>query len=660
MILMTINVYHDDQLRRARAKVDIRDEGERLAMEVERQVWDLSEESLRDSELAELAPLLVAAAGPDDIHDSHVRLQEFSERHPIVEHLFVYQNGGIRFPKRSNGGTPISRNNVFSKDSVVESQFAAIFKSAESAKSQARYASAINTYQQAYDLSVPNGLKALALKNIAFCYARIQKPTDAVRAYHQLEDWFGDYTDEYGLPFPIIAAIEIKKIVGKSSAGDIEHFQQLHEQLINGRWLLSEEATKSSQALLEKQLGERAPASKETPYLRQFKTARSVESLLRVVKPSITDGVQTQSIREGDAGSQIFYLALREKDNTSRVLAVSVNGSYVSGPLLAESRTLLQGEDSFSPKFQIVTSGSLPGSELSVSFRTVFPFLELNLSKQAIAKSNTQELIGIGVSIASLILMLTLLGLISILIFRVSREITLLQMRADFLTSISHEHKTPLSLILLYSETLLVDENLMAHERRQCYKVIHREAERLNNLIKNMLLFSGIEKKRQDYALKEGDLGAVIGKIMKSCTDWLVEQDFTVKSDIAPNLPPVRFDPEKVTQAVMNLIDNARKYCGSTRSLDVRVRADGSEVILDVRDWGLGISDAEKEKIFEKFYRGRNVESQAGSGLGLYLVEDIMKAHRGRIKVESQAGYGSCFSLIFPASRVNSALETLE
>jgi signal transduction histidine kinase len=124
----------------------------------------------------------------------------------------------------------------------------------------------------------------------------------------------------------------------------------------------------------------------------------------------------------------------------------------------------LLGENSISPEFNIVTRGSLRGSDLSLPFRTVIPFLELHLSKQAIAKSNTRELISIGVSIASLVPMLILLGLISILIFRVSREITLLQMRTDFLAGISHEHKTPLSLILLYSETLLADENRMARE----------------------------------------------------------------------------------------------------------------------------------------------------------------------------------------------------
>jgi signal transduction histidine kinase len=656
-ILMMISLYHENAQRQVRMKMDVREEGEKLAIACERQIWNLSEECLRDPELAELAPLLVSAAGPDDIHDINVRLQKFSQRHPIAEHFFIFQNGEALFPRRNSQRILVPTYNVASKNAAIESQFATLLESAEREKSQSRFANAIKMYQQAYDISVPDGLKALALKNQAFCYAQIPKPTDAVRAYHKLEDRYGDYTDEYNQPLAVIAAIEIEKIAGKSSAASADHLKQLYEQLINGRWLLSEEDTKSCQALLKKQLGKREPVSKETPYLRHFQFARSIENLLNFEQSSEMDRVQTQSIVQGNAAFQVFYLQLQGNDRVSRVLALSVNRSHVSGPLLTECRTLLQGKDSVSPEFQIVARSSSPESALSIPFRTIFPFLELNLSKQAIAKSETKETTSVFISIGSFILWLVVLGLITILLFRVSREITLLQMRTNFLTSISHEHKTPLTLILLYSETLLADENLMADERRQYHKIIHREAERLNNLIKNTLLFSGIENKKQDYALKEGDLGAVVDKTVKSCRDWLVEQGFTVKTDIAPNLPLVLFDAEKVTQALINLIDNARKYSDKSRSLNVQLNADGSEVILDVRDTGSGIPDAEKEKIFERFYRGRNADSQTGSGLGLFLVDDVMKAHNGRIIVESQVGYGSCFRLIFPACRVSVANE---
>jgi K+-sensing histidine kinase KdpD len=172
-----------------------------------------------------------------------------------------------------------------------------------------------------------------------------------------------------------------------------------------------------------------------------------------------------------------------------------------------------------------------------------------------------------------------------------------------------------------------------------------------------MLLFSGIAKKQQDYVLKEGDLGAVANKTMKNCTDWLVQQGFAVKTDSAPNLSPVGFDAEKVTQALISLTDNAGKHFGATRSLGVQVKSNGNEVILDVRDSGLGIPDAGKEKIFERFCRGRNAESQTRLGLKFFLVDDIMKAHRGRIWVESHIGYGSSFRLIFPASRANAGGE---
>ena len=648
VILMTISIYQENAQRQVRKKLDVRDEGERLAVEIERQVWRLSEECLRDRELNELASILVAATGPDDLHEANARLKEFSKRHPIADQLFMFQNGEVRFPQRSNQGTTY---NVSPRNAIVEKQFAAIFKSAENEKGQGRFVAAVNTYQQAYDLAVPDGLKALALKNMAFCYVQMKKPTDAVRAYHQLQDRFGDYTDDNSRPFAVVAAIEIQKIAAKSSAAGANEFRQLYEQLINGRWLLSEEATRSCMALLEKQLGENVPVPKENPYLAQFQTAQSLENLLKAEQALKADLIQTRSVTQRDASVQVFYVPQQEGGKISRILALSVNRSHVSGPLLQECRALLQGGSSFAPDFQVIASGGSHESEVSIPFRTIFPFLELNLSKQAMGRSETREHMNLLVSISSIAMMLTLVGLISVLLFRVSRDIALLQSRNDFLSEMSHEQKIPLTLILFNSETLLADENLMQEERRQCYKTIHREAERLSNLIKNTLLFSGIEKQKQNYMLTEGDLGAVVDKTVQSCTDWLVEQGFTVKTEISPNLPPVRFDAEKVTQALMNLIDNARKYSGTTRSLDVKVRSENSEVIVSVRDSGRGISDAEKQRIFEKFYRGINAELQTGWGSGLYIVDNIMKAHTGRIVVESQVGYGSCFKLIFPASR---------
>jgi two-component system phosphate regulon sensor histidine kinase PhoR len=230
----------------------------------------------------------------------------------------------------------------------------------------------------------------------------------------------------------------------------------------------------------------------------------------------------------------------------------------------------------------------------------------------------------------------------------------LLQARSEFLGYISHELKTPLTLILLYAETLSSDPDLPVEEQRKCIQVVTREGERLKHLIDNLLYLSRIEKAKAEYRMAEGDLGMVVRNTAQVCADWLKQENTEVNIQIASNLPPVIFDQEKVAQTVINLIENARKY-GDGKPVDIRLWADGSSVILEVEDHGIGIPDSDREKIFDQFYRGSNAAPQRGSGLGLYLVKETMNAHRGEILLQSEVGEGSRFRLTFPAAALPSS-----
>jgi signal transduction histidine kinase len=132
--------------------------------------------------------------------------------------------------------------------------------------------------------------------------------------------------------------------------------------------------------------------------------------------------------------------------------------------------------------------------------------------------------------------------------------------------------------------------------------------------------------------------------------EWLSQHGFSVRTDLATNLPLVRFDPERVSQAVMNVVENARKYSGASKTIDIRLWSEGSSVILEVQDYGIGIPAGEQQRIFDQFYRASNASEQSGSGLGLFLVSDIMRAHRGSIELESEVGQGSRIRLVFPDS----------
>jgi signal transduction histidine kinase len=112
----------------------------------------------------------------------------------------------------------------------------------------------------------------------------------------------------------------------------------------------------------------------------------------------------------------------------------------------------------------------------------------------------------------------------------------------------------------------------------------------------------------------------------------------------------VRFDSAAVSEAVLNLIDNAAKYSGESRLIRVRAHGDETNVILEVEDRGIGIPESEREKIFEQFYRSKNGQENGGFGLGLFIVKQIMNAHGGVVEVESQIGSGTMVRLIFPVA----------
>ncbi len=249
------------------------------------------------------------------------------------------------------------------------------------------------------------------------------------------------------------------------------------------------------------------------------------------------------------------------------------------------------------------------------------------------------------------IVVLMVLG--AILIARdISRESEITRLKTEFVHNISHELKTPLTLIRLFGETLQRKENLTDKEREECYEIITHESERLSHLINNVLDFSRIEMGRKEFAFKKGNLATVIRDTLESYRYHLERKGFTIKTDIAPDIPEMIFDGEAITSVLINLLSNVMKFSLNKKEVAVKLVRDGENAVLQVADKGIGISPEEVSKIFKRFYRSKNkiTSETRGSGLGLTLVKHITEAHGGRIQVESEPGKGSVFSVILPIS----------
>jgi signal transduction histidine kinase len=254
---------------------------------------------------------------------------------------------------------------------------------------------------------------------------------------------------------------------------------------------------------------------------------------------------------------------------------------------------------------------------------------------------------------AAFALLLGLIGTGLVVTYRLQRrESEIARLKSDFVANVSHDLKTPLSLIRMFAETLEMDRVPDEARRREYYAVLTRESERLSRLIDNVLDFSRIESGRQRYDIAPGAVEPVVQEVIESFRHPLHQQGFTVDVSIAPDLPDVPLDGQALKQALANLLDNAMKYSADRRKIRVVARRDGDGIAVEVADEGIGIPISERARIFEKFYRIGRSETQGrrGSGVGLALVKHIVEAHRGRVTVDGAPGEGSRFTLHLPGA----------
>ncbi|MBW3563957.1 MAG: hypothetical protein KY459_04470 [Acidobacteria bacterium] len=247
---------------------------------------------------------------------------------------------------------------------------------------------------------------------------------------------------------------------------------------------------------------------------------------------------------------------------------------------------------------------------------------------------------------------LTSLTAAGMLLRDVRREVETAELRSEFVSSVSHELKTPLSAIRMFAESLQMGRPATSKQRDEYLELILNESERLSRLLDNVLEFSKIERGDRQYRLEARDLGEVVRRSLRGAAYPLQQKGFRLALHVEEGLPPVKVDEDAVEQALLNLLTNAMKYSGDCLDLQVRLEREGDGVALRVIDHGIGIPEEEKEKIFEKFYRATNSVGVTGAGLGLPIVAHIARMHGGMLLLKSRPGAGSEFTITFPLEAV--------
>ena len=257
---------------------------------------------------------------------------------------------------------------------------------------------------------------------------------------------------------------------------------------------------------------------------------------------------------------------------------------------------------------------------------------------------------GVNLSLAVFIAGVLLSGIVMALRMA-SRELKLSEMKSDFVSNVSHELRTPLSSIRVFAEFLKHGRAQSADKVKEYGEYIENESRRLTQLINNILDFSKIESGHKTYRMEPTDLAEVVGDVIQVFQVRSSHAGFRISFRAPQNrLPAVRIDSTAIAQAVHNLLDNAVKYSGEARDIEVGVRRQGPSAVVWVRDHGIGIDRDEQSKVFERFHRVGSslVHDVKGSGLGLSIVNHVVRAHRGKVTLESEPGRGSTFSIWLP------------
>ena len=231
----------------------------------------------------------------------------------------------------------------------------------------------------------------------------------------------------------------------------------------------------------------------------------------------------------------------------------------------------------------------------------------------------------------------------------VSRELAVARLQSDFVASVSHEFRTPLTSLRQFTDLLNENDDVPPEKRRRFYEAQSRATERLQRLVESLLDFRRMEAGTHQYQRRRLPASPLVEGVVADFRAEAAARGFEVEYGREED-GPVDVDPDALSLALWNLLDNAVKYSGDSRRVSVSIAARNGSVEISIRDGGLGVPPDEQREIFRQFVRGREARSRGikGTGIGLAMVQHIVQGHGGRVVLESAPGQGSTFTIVLP------------
>lgn len=607
-----------------------------------------------------------------------------------MEEVFISENfENIRFPFANLLFLPDGSTRSLSSPSRTSAQARKVPDGQQLEFQLKKYRQALAIYQKDFEQTTDPQIKGELLSSIA----RVQKKSvlfrDAVKTYEVIARDYNNLQTAGGVPLGLAARSEISSLlmITGDTLSAVKTISDLYKDLINRRWMVERAQYDFFLQHLNESINNIFSQARLTEpiqsYQNDFKVLKAEEQnqrkiterllafqenaaadLIAKVTPDTEESRSSARRFTLEVGEHTYLVSLlgqftRNESRRNEIRGLLLNADYLRDSVLyqvlrsnvnsGKTAWIVKGRDE---KAILKSENSSSGSiTVRTNFEGGFPpwFVELYQNDPDLFETFLFSRRGIYFYMFILLAGILLFGLI-LTNRTIAHELELSKMKSDFVSTISHEFKSPLSSIRQLAEMLQSGRVPSENRRQEYYDVLVEQSERLTLLIDNVLDFAKIEEGRKKFDFQTLDIGSLLQKILSVIQDQVRHKDFIIQLEIEKPLPVIQADKESITQAITNLIDNAVKYSGEARNIIVRAFTEENYLIITVKDFGIGIKKEEVDKIFERFYRGGDelTRTVKGSGLGLTLVKQIVEAHHGKVYVKSNPGKGSTFSIRLP------------
>ena len=674
----------------------IRNEKFRLAQQFEKEhdrIADLLKTNI-NSRLEDIATILQNLARDPVFYDrdypaiKELLNNQLTENNPIDQIFIIYKNEPPIFPLMQT----VQKNRIPVSNYQLNNAQQQKLKNAEGYEfTHKNYRRAIFLYNELFLEIKDRNMQAQLLNHMARSLIKLKKYHRAIILYSRLIDEYPQSMTSSDLLISLIA--HLQKIECYQMLGDHQKALKAsllaYHKILRDPWKMNEDQfityaaiieetvtnilSKSQASLSEKEKYKNEFAQLKKSYENKIEQWEIINDLKKECIPELRrrlvqgkanlDRPYRQSKSIDNKDFLILAVMIPDKDtkNARGILGVRIRNNYLEKTLLQDIITNLHLD-----KNTVLTISNLSGrilygrSVLSEEFSRVTSFFDDNFPpwKIEISYLGTND-IGI-MAIHKSFYFWTILTLIMVLSFgivlivrAVSHEMEILKIKTDFVSSVSHEFKTPLASIKALTERLLDGKVKNSQRMQQYFSVISQDTNKLTRLVGNILSFSKIEEGKKEYDFEETDITQWLNNTVEDCKKERIQAGIKIRTEIADNIPHLKIDKNELSQVINNLLDNAIKFSTNKSEINVIVIRKENDLIIQVIDYGIGIPQDELNKIFEKFYQGGNANrySVKGTGLGLTLVKHTVEAHGGKISVESKVGQGSTFSIFLPIKK---------